>query len=163
DPFGAADRPADVPEDEDASVLYQQAWGMLKRFEQPDTSWPAAEPWVRAWLEESREALELWRRATDRPRSSGRRPEGGLRPGRLPTDRNYFFATLALLEASRLEEGGDVAGAWGWYRAILRSFRHVGGLSPMVDRPDLESDMGLAPRVGERIGRWAADPRVDAR
>ena len=38
----------------------------------------------------------------------------------------WSFHELALLEASRLEEQGDMAGAWGWYRAALRATYHMG-------------------------------------
>ena len=53
----------------------------------------------------------------------------------------YQFKTLALLEASRLEDRGDMGGAWGWY-----------GAAPALDLPP-----GLA-RDDRRAAHGTASP-----
>ena len=66
---------------------------------------------------------------------------------------------LAFLEGSRLEAEGDLAGAWGWYRAALRSSRHCGKRGSLIERL-----IGTgAPRAASTESRaWAQLPGVDA-
>jgi hypothetical protein len=66
---------------------------------------------------------------------------------------------MAMLEGSRLEEQGDMAGAWGWYNAVLRASRHVGMRSGRYGRSN-----GYAMLAGfnDRAIPWAKDPRTDA-
>ena len=51
------------------------------------------------------------------------------------------FQDLALLEASRLEEEGDMAGAWTWYRAAIRAPCHLGLHGPTFARTSPISGM----------------------
>ena len=54
------------------------------------------------------------------------RPDGIVNPGiERGDDSSYLldlgpFSLLALLEGTRLEDQGDMEGAWGWYRTVLR-------------------------------------------
>ena len=70
-----------------------------------------------------------------------------------------MLARLAVLEGSRLEAEGDVAGAWGWYRAALRSSRHSGKHGFQIERL-----IGAAMHdvASKGLTRWASNPRVDA-
>ncbi|MEO6812007.1 MAG: hypothetical protein ABI353_23095, partial [Isosphaeraceae bacterium] len=66
---------------------------------------------------------------------------------------------MALLEASRLEDQGDMACAWGWYNAALRASRHVerrGGYTYHSLGRVMHSTLGA------RVIPWASDPRTDA-
>ena len=67
-----------------------------------------------AWVEANREAMELFRRGSERPNALA--PSGPLHRG---SDRLFAalnsFQEMALLEASRLEVEGEMAAAWGWY------------------------------------------------
>ena len=158
----AVSRARSIPPDENAFTDYEQAVARLRAPRDPETGadlageyswvawirggvrWKQADPKIRAWLECNREALGLWRRGTARRRAWPR--------GEQPTVRWSAFGSLdlfgplACLEGSRLEERGDLAGAWGWYNAALRASRHA----------NTESD---AP---SRALAWASDPRVDA-
>src|SRR5262249_16742997 len=73
-----------VPDDENAIVLYRQAaaalgrapepmWSDLAGFLRGKTSVPSPE--VLSYLDENREALNLWRRGTERPRALYVRPK----------------------------------------------------------------------------------------
>jgi hypothetical protein len=67
------------------------------------------------------------------------------------------FQQLALLEASRLEEQGDTAAAWVWYRAALRATYHMGLRGTIITRLVGQS---RASELRRRFSTWAADPRT---
>ena len=124
---------AAIPDDRNAFVLYRQAAALFKRLKPSgtspglavgvDTPWAKASPEIRRWAEANREALALYRRGADRPDALDA-PTGTL--GEYDRFQAVIpFQRLALLEASRLEDQGDMAGAWGWYRAYLRTLHHV--------------------------------------
>jgi hypothetical protein len=69
----------------------------------------------------------------------------------------FHFHVLALLEASRLEERGDMAGAWGWYRAELRTIHHLARRASFADR---SMRWVWHDRLRERVSTWAADLRT---
>jgi hypothetical protein len=102
----------------------------------------------------NRAVLEVFREAAERP-------DGIVHPA---DDRDPYhvvnlgqFAWLALLEASRLAEQGDVEGAWIWYRALIRMKGHLMRRGSIFQR-----------YVGDRnlidlrpcIAIWAADRRT---
>jgi hypothetical protein len=64
---------------------------------------------------------------------------------------------LALLEASRLEEVGEMARAWDWYRAALRSTYHLGLQARILGRTMAQSRDG---KFRRRLSVWAADHRT---
>ncbi len=70
------------------------------------------------------------------------------------------FARLATLEATRLEEQGDLNGSLDWYLAILRSSRHCGRRGIPIERL---VGVALAGMVTPRLSTWAIDPKVDAK
>ena len=64
---------------------------------------------------------------------------------------------LALLEGSRLEERGDMPGAWSWYRTVLGMRAHVMRAGTAMDRwVATHNCKGLQARTS----LWAADPRT---
>jgi hypothetical protein len=129
DPFDVAafEAEADIPVDRNAFVVYEEACskanGAFRRFRQahPDAlkgdtpqEWAKAAPAWRDHLAEQRENLELWRSGSERPDSRHIYPEGLAYHTLLETNQQLrMMASLAALEASRLEAEGDMAGAWG--------------------------------------------------
>jgi hypothetical protein len=60
---------------------------------------------------------------------------------------------------TRLEERGDLAGAWGWYRAVLRTSHHEGAYGGVAGRSMAQ---GWRFWLSFRLTAWAADPRTTA-
>ena len=120
--------------------------------------WSQADPRVRRWVEENREAMALYRQGSERPDALD--PDLPIRP-RLLQDRRVRPPIVPLRwpcwRRSRLEEQGDMAGAWGWYRAALRR--------PTTWACAGRSSGGSVPRrwnveIRRRVSAWAADPRT---
>ena len=170
EPFDvAAFRSFTIPEERNADPLYLRASRSLRRWGvrlsssggrlDGLTRWAAADPELRGWAEENREALDLYRRASERPDCLGAVPRftgyhqdlWGLG---IPLEQ---LGLLALLEGSRLEEKGDMAGAWGWYRAVLRTIHHVGRHGTVERRAIAQ---GWYNDLLARLGTWSADPRT---
>jgi hypothetical protein len=170
DPFDvAAFRAFTIPDERNAYLLYGQAAQRLKPGAPRTTpaggqvdwlvSWSKLIPDARQWANENREALAIYRRGSELPDALGAVPkfQGDHQDLWGMSVSLQYFEILALLEGSRLEEQGDMAGAWGWYRAALRTIHHV-GMHGTVSR------RGIAQRwhmqlIGRLTG-WAADPRT---
>jgi hypothetical protein len=160
---GEAFRPPRVPEDRDAFVLYRRAAegvnrSMRTRYQawyemQLLGRWSAALPELRRWAEGTRESLALFREAADRPDST--LLSDGDRAGLWRALR--CLRSLALFEASRLEERGDMAGAWTWYRAVMRTIEHQVAYSRFAERKEA---LPWRDRLRDRLAAWAADPRT---
>jgi hypothetical protein len=159
----------DVPDDRNAFVDYAIAAQLLKRGAIPGTpngpelviqgGWAQQTPEVAAWLESNRPALMAWRRGTERPEAILVQPETFQIATRLAVVQDLReFGRLAEVEARRLESEGKMGEAWGWYRALLRSSRHVGRHGCLVERL---VGIALHDAASRRIMPWAADPRVD--
>jgi hypothetical protein len=163
DPFDvkAFERGRTVPDSENAFVLYRQA---LERVTTdrvtPDASlmwnavwkgWAQAPPEVRAWIEANRAALELWRRGTERPDARLDPPRGSGLHGEQPIlVRLDTLAGAAVLEGSRLQQAGDMAGAWNWHRAGLRYSLHLRRHGRIQ-----------ASYIAERVETWARGALID--
>lgn len=169
DPFDAlAFRAAcAVPDEENAFALYREA-----RIGPPPSAGPAIdatlqeaaqEGWspldaaTREWVEASRPALLRWRQGTARPRAQACPPGANSLDAEtlnVTWDGLMHAVTAAALEGSRLQEAGDLVGAWGWYDAAVRASRHVmmGGASSR------ERHVGFWARqmVGPHIDAWLA-------
>jgi hypothetical protein len=120
--------------------------------------WSKSDARVRRWAEQNREALALYRRGTERPDALEPVPLFGPEYNKVMQALRGFHL-LALLEVSRLEEQGEMAGAWAWYRSALRATHHMSLRS-------LEFRRFIADRWrGELNGRltsWSANPRTTA-
>jgi hypothetical protein len=170
EPFDvAAFRALRIPDDSNAFILYRQAAERLVPLIKPRepkgqsidqrAPWSKAAPAVRQWVERNREAMELFRRGADRPdalNSAG--ASGHVRTYEL-WSAFVSFKDLALLEASQLEDQGDLGGAWAWYRAALRVTCHVGLRGTTFERRFAQNWNG---EILRRLEAWAADPRTDA-
>jgi hypothetical protein len=170
EPFDvAAFKSTTIPDDRNAYVDYLEAWSLVKQWYPYSQSavgrfdirarWSKAIPELRQWAEDNRAALAVYRRGTERPDALGPVPQfegfhsesGGMR------NEIQFFQNLAFLEASRLEELGDMERAWGWYRAILRSIYHV-GMRGTVERRSVAQTWH--DELRDRVATWAASPRT---
>lgn len=167
DPFNVASEfAAPVPDDRDAFNLFRQAQAKLRLWwpdiprsvlhAGPEACWKTMDPKLRAWVEANREALELFRRGAERPggwaHTSG--DETAFHYDRLDLS---SFAWLALLEGSRLEEQGDMPGAWAWYRAVLGMRAHVMRAGSAFERWHASINCTGLPA---RVALWAADRRT---
>ncbi len=173
DPFDVAAFEAyHVSDDRNAFLWYRDAAAMTRQLARTrqaqkkdgvrgfEGEWSKASPAWREFLAESGEALAVWRIGTEKPDARYDHPEGLSMRTLLPiTQELRMLSRLATLEGSRLEGEGDMAGAWGWYRATLRSSRHTGKHGFQIERL---TGAGMHKDASEALTRWASDPRVDA-
>ena len=164
----------DIPPDENAFTEYRQAMAMRKRLieglvarakTEPTThddiyhhGWEAADEEMRAWLEEHRAALAVWRRGTEKSRAFE------VSPGEMTFATNLEasqelrgFARLARVDQMRCLHEGDVDEAWTLARAVYRSGGHASTRGPMIS-----GLIGIAMHAisGAAIARWAEHPSV---
>lgn len=157
-----------VPDEQNAFVLYAKANAKAQRDSVTERrllnapyAWPAAtDAEGLAFIKSNEEALAIWREGCERP-DALYTPIKDLSfetPLPLVQEHRHFFR-LAQMHASRCEAAGDMAGAWEWYRVMLRGSRLVGRHGTIIARL-----VGCAEYAGcqARIGAWAADARVDA-
>jgi hypothetical protein len=155
-----------IPDDRNAFVLYRRAAALLKRIESPGDSpsrkmdlmprWSKADPVLRRWVEANRPAMALYRQGTERTDALMLDAPDSPESHRTRSALLSFFM-LALLEASRLEEQGDMAGAWVWYRAALRSSYHQVFRASVMARRRAQDWNRL---IRDRMTTWAADSRT---
>ncbi len=137
DPVDDSEFTGRVPEEENAFTLYRKASEIYKRTDREEyrvdpaawkvTDWSQADPVVRRWVEDNREALRLWLEGSERDEAQLIDPRTVTSSTRTdPVWDLRDFARMAVLEASRRMGEGDVAGAWELYRGVLRASRHVG-------------------------------------
>jgi hypothetical protein len=155
-----------IPDESNAFLLYRRAAERLKPLKASGKSsmlpmsqlgpWPKDDDEARRWLEENREAMELFRQGTERPDALDVAPaDSGQSWTSILALRS--FNVLAELEAGRLEQQGDMAGAWVWHRAALRATYHI------RLRGSVHVRTVTQPWHAELRGRltsWAADPRT---
>jgi hypothetical protein len=167
DPFDVeAFRAMTIPDDRNSFVLYRQALALYTPLRFSDTSpsvqedlhtrWSTAPPEVRRWAEVNRDALAHYRRGADRPDALDSSVTSSV-GGYVEFDALRPFQRLALLEASRLEKQGDMAGAWGWFRTYLRTIHHVGLYGTIYRRMVTKTWHN---QLRNRLTEWVADPRT---
>ena len=151
--------------DSDAFVLLRQARKKLSKMpvlpldvrRKGPVAWSKCAPELRNWVTANRDVLEMFRAASERP--------DGIavpNPDRDDGDDEVnlgSFVELVRLESSRLEELGDMAGAWSWYRAVFRVQAHVNRRGSMFQRDYVGNNCR---RVQSLVATWAADPRTSA-
>src|SRR5262249_54442799 len=120
--------------------------------------WSNADARMRRWAEQNREALALYRQGTERPDAFDLVPLTSPGPDKVRQTLRGFHL-LALLEASRLEEQGEMAEAWAWYRSALRATHHMGLRSIEYQRFIADRWRG---ELNGRLTTWSADPRTTA-
>jgi hypothetical protein len=161
DPFDvAAFTENPIPDDENAYTLYAQAARLIGEEPQDNMSfdWSTAGPVEKGWLEQKREALEIWRLGTERSKALYIPSRSmNLMTQLTVVDDIRKFMRLAKLEAGRLEAAGDLEGAWRWDRAIFRSSRHVGHHATAIERFVGGQMHSVATR---QLIHWANDPKI---
>jgi hypothetical protein len=170
DPFdvAAARRPIDIADSDNAYVLYVEAKGAMSkptpaisRVSFDELTWAKAGDNVRDFVDKNRPALDLWREGSERPAAIYNQPGNLAIDTLLPVVQDVaFLASLAGLEGTHHEQDGAMDEAWNWYRAMLRSSRHIGMHGVLIERMIGAMQHMVAAR---HIMRWAADPRVDAK
>jgi hypothetical protein len=170
DPFdvAAARRPILIDDSDNAYVLFAQAKGKQSRFtpalaklDLTTLVWSKAGAEIRDYLEKNREALDLWRAGSERPDALYYQPGKEAIDTVIPLVQDTMILShLGGLEGSRHQDQGEMVEAWAWYRAILRSSRHVGKHGVSIERV---MGASMHKHAARRILDWAADPRVDAR
>ncbi len=168
DPFDVAEfRAMTIPDERNAYVLYRRAAERFRPVRVSNGSggsqvnvnarWSEATPLLRKYAEDNREALELFRQGSERPdaleppRASNPDPDAKL------IEAMKWLQRLSLLEASRLEDQGDMAGAWTWYCAALRVTHHTALRGSTLMRW-YAAMAGV--RVRERVKQWSANRRT---
>jgi hypothetical protein len=170
DPFDVAAFGA--PRPGDAFPLYRQAAAAYRSPSEPTVGNPfpygmgQPTPAGRRWIDDNAKALELWRRATERPDVGYHDPPredpafSSQVEAPFPLGREYaMFAWMAGVRARDCAEAGDPAGAWAWHRARLRGSRHVAMRAGSAGRM---AALFLHREACAAAGSWAQDPRVDA-
>ncbi len=115
-------------------------------------SWSIANPTLREWAGENREAFELFQQGAEQADAAN--PAGDPKDNRFIDGR---LITLALLEASRREESGDTAGAWDCYRAVLRTITHLRRRGSTLQRRQARE---ASRPLQRRLTDWATGPRT---
>jgi hypothetical protein len=166
EPFDVeAFRATSIPDDRNAFLIYRRAAQVLKpppeeksnvgQAKKPASRWSAAGTEVQQWVLASREALSLYRQAAEKPDAFEPSLDLSGRLSRtLPLAR---LQRLALLEASRLEEQGDMAGAWAWYRSYLRTIHLAGRWGSVYKRHEAQTWHKL---LLDRLTGWSADAKT---
>jgi hypothetical protein len=166
DPFDvAAFRARRIPDDQNAFTWIRRAektltpWPDLPQTllrSAPTVSWSKADPKLRAWVEENRQALELFQKGAAQPDASLELTGDPLTSFENSAVDPGAVGILAFLEGSRRQESGDTAGAWDCYRAVLRA-------TALASRRESiqQSRTSAACRwLGQRLATWATDPRT---
>ncbi len=163
---GAFVRAAQVSNERNAFVIYQKA---AEKFipeskESPwrtaamNLDWGTIPPEFRPWAEANGPALALWLEGTARPDAMLVSPEKMSVASRIDAAQlQRKFVQLALLEASRQIEQGDVSAAWSYYNAIVRCSRHLGQSGGAIQRLIGKATLALA---SPKIIAWSNDPHT---
>ena len=157
----------DLPDADNAMVLYKEAARLLvpdrqlfantPRQVRDQWDWTLAPPKIQEWATRNQSVLAIWLQATERPDALLVQPEEYRSSTIL--DPFHDFRTLAYLgelEATRRQAAGDLAGAWIYHRAVLRSAVHAGhhgGLMPGLIAA------ALLRQANPRIRAWVDDPQ----
>ncbi|WP_435005348.1 hypothetical protein P12x_003245 [Tundrisphaera lichenicola] len=155
-----------IPDANNALVAYQlviDKFGKLETrgYQAPPKAWEVsdwakADPEVRRWVEDHRIALPAWLLAGERTDALLVEPEGRRSSMLLGAVQELPpYVRLALLEGSRLEQSGDLSGAWSMYLGALRASRHAGGHGGWSERQYGNSFLKLA---RARIETWIENP-----
>jgi hypothetical protein len=166
-----------IPDDQNAFTYYRRANERLVDESvisdlkaQPDTwkklepiidgGWSTADAPIKKWLQRNQPSLEAWRRGSECP-DGIETPLGRERsePILAVSQSLREFSKLGLLQASRIAAEKSPAEAWPWYRAVLRSSRHVGR---HVDTLGRMIGIAIHSITVEPVLRWASRPELSA-
>jgi hypothetical protein len=170
DPFDVAEamRQIVIPDAANAFSAYSEARGALSPWptalygvDYRTLTWSGASEPLRSYAEQNRPALLLWRDGSERASAIYTQPGLLALDTVLPVVQDLrTLSALAGLEGSRDQESGAMEDAWRWYRAMLRSSRHVGTHGVIVERL---VGAAIHEAAARHIVAWAADQRTDAK
>ena len=160
-------QPIVVVDNDNAFAHYSQARSKLGKVTQGESTalranptWSGSGPNLKEFLRRRRPALELWREGTERTEAVYHQPGEATLDVLLPVAQDLqLLGRLAGLEGSRLEEDKEMAEAWRWYRAMMRTSRHAGKRGVVIERV---VGAFLHKQATQRILSWSANPRVDS-
>jgi len=133
----------EVPDEENAYVEYMQAEKKLVAFKGDSEilekalheGWAKTPQDLKDWLSDNREALEIWKKGTEKPDVQFFKLENVTLASGLPhISESRSFAQLAVLESNRLLDEGKLQKAWLWNRALFRYSRHLGKRGFVIER-----------------------------
>jgi hypothetical protein len=151
-----------ITDAENAFIEYDQAAPSDDPADVEDAirqGWSSATPTIRKWLDDNRGALELMKAGSKKPKALIGQPKDQSYRTMIAIRKNRALSQLARLEAARLQDEGDVAGSWEWYRVAFRHSRHVGMYGATINR---STGMYFHHVTSERIVGWSVDPRIDS-
>ena len=177
EPFDVAAFVGDViPSEENAFTEYRAAAMMrlqlieglrLKGVTEPanhdeayKNGWEAADTAMRAWVDEHRPALALWRRGSEKERTLDVSPATMTFSTHLAAAQELrSFVRIGLVDQMRCLHEGDVDEAWKLARAGYRSGGHASRRGPII-----AGLVGIALHAMSAGGmqRWAEHPAVTA-
>ena len=165
-----------IPPEENAFTEYRAAQSMrvhlieglrLKGVTEPanhdevyKNGWEAADTAMRAWVDDHRPALALWRRGSEKERALDASPASMTFSTLLAaTQELRGFVRIGLVDQMRCLHEGDVDEAWKLARAGYRSGGHASHRGPMI-----AGLVGIALHAMSSGGmqRWAEHPAVTA-
>jgi hypothetical protein len=166
EPFDIEEFSRPISDESNAFVVYKRAFDKLGK--EPDSAggvwvadWNSASPIQRRWLDENREALELWKQGTARPDALYIPPRTMNISTLLPVIQGMrSFGRLAILEGTRLEAEGDLNGALDCYLAVLRSSRHCGRRGVPIERL---VGIAIGSMAATRLSALSINPDLDAK
>jgi hypothetical protein len=157
-----------LPDDDNAMTWYRAAALRLKPLDGKvylslpkdafTVGWSKVDPALVRWLEENRDVFDFWLRGADRTDSLVFQPKDMTIATNLGVVQNLRdFGRLAMLEGSRLQDAGDLDGAWRIYRGAVRSSRHAGIHGAAIQRLIGRS---LLVQARPRVLEWIESPKV---
>ena len=160
----------DVPEEENAFADYRRAYELRPR---PVTSlqfhpevfdavlelgWSNADEALILWLGTNYEALCAWRSGTEKQQGLHLSPDKLIIDSTMEVVQDLrWFARLAMLEAARCLNAGNLDEAWNWARAAQRSGGHASHRGCLI-----QSLVGASIHAmsSEGLVRWAEQPAL---
>jgi hypothetical protein len=143
-----------VPDVKDQPVLWK------KREATIQNGWSKADVPVQKWLQLNQPALDVWRRGTECPDGMEMPLGSKTIETMLPVSQSQReLVKMALVQASGTAAKKTPAEAWPWYRAVLRSSRHVSRHSETIGRL-----IGVAIHwiAVDPVLRWSSRPELTA-
>ncbi len=122
------------------------------------TDWLQVDQAQLKFVDDNREALDIWLEGTKRDRGFYHQPKTLTFMTMLPAVQSLRnFCRAANLVGFRYEHEGDYAKAWEWYRANLRASRHSGQHGVAIERL---VGVAIYASTSPNVRRWAENPKV---
>jgi hypothetical protein len=157
DPFDVAEfRAFRIPDEQNAFTLVRRAYQKLTPV---PVALPLDDPRLHDWFEANRPLVDLFIQAAECADGiSGPEDVDDWRYYPIESDTGTSrLIYMTNIEGGRRADRGDMAGAWGCYRAILRMYVHLRRRERLKNR--LRADLNHGD-LQQRLAKWAGDPRT---